>query len=90
LGCDARCSDATLSHCKYIHLEIVISLHVLKSMMSDVPPTVDDLRTKLCYICREEEDADAAAASAAWVHPCGACMLVAHEDCLLQWMRGAQ
>jgi E3 ubiquitin-protein ligase DOA10 len=58
--------------------------------MPDVVPTVDDLRTKLCYICREEEDADAAAASAAWVHPCGACALVAHEDCLLQWMRSAQ
>jgi hypothetical protein len=58
--------------------------------MSGSVPTVDDLRTKICYICREEEDADVAAASATWVHPCGACALIAHEECLLQWMRGAQ
>jgi hypothetical protein len=58
--------------------------------MAGSVPTIDDLRTKICYICREEEDAEIAAASAVWVHPCGACALVAHEECLLQWMRGAQ
>jgi hypothetical protein len=70
--------------------------------MSDVAPvhipTVDDLRVKLCYICREEETADAPkdlsraasdSTSQRWVHPCK-CTLVAHEDCLLQWIRSAQ
>jgi hypothetical protein len=64
------------------------------------PPTVDDLRVKLCYICREEELHDASNPvpesssrkqrnGPVWVHPCK-CTLIAHEQCLLQWIRSAQ
>ncbi|KAI0313477.1 hypothetical protein OF83DRAFT_1141173 [Amylostereum chailletii] len=57
--------------------------------MSDVwVPTVDDLRVKLCYICREEERYDDPHATR-WTHPC-TCTLVAHEACLLQWIKSAQ
>jgi hypothetical protein len=50
-------------------------------------PTVADLRVKLCYICREESEPGAPADG--WVHPCR-CTLVAHEACLLDWIRSAQ
>ncbi|TFY73924.1 hypothetical protein EWM64_g10088, partial [Hericium alpestre] len=53
-------------------------------------PTVDDLRVKLCYICREEERYDSPEEPPrAWTHPCN-CTLVAHESCLLQWIIAAQ
>ncbi|KAI0712751.1 hypothetical protein C8T65DRAFT_807179 [Cerioporus squamosus] len=53
-------------------------------------PTVDDLRVKLCYICREEERYDNPEdPPRAWTHPCS-CTLVAHEACLLQWIKAAQ
>ncbi|EIW56613.1 uncharacterized protein TRAVEDRAFT_170515 [Trametes versicolor FP-101664 SS1] len=53
-------------------------------------PTVNDLRVKLCYICREEERYDNPESPARpWTHPC-ACTLVAHEACLLQWIKSAQ
>ncbi|OBZ74986.1 E3 ubiquitin-protein ligase MARCH5 [Grifola frondosa] len=53
-------------------------------------PTVDDLRVKLCYICREEERFDnPSEPRKAWTHPCS-CTLVAHESCLLHWIRAAQ
>ncbi|KAI9060132.1 hypothetical protein FKP32DRAFT_1679100, partial [Trametes sanguinea] len=53
-------------------------------------PTVDDLRVKLCYICREEERYDNPEdPPRAWTHPCS-CTLVAHESCLLQWIKSAQ
>ncbi|PCH43083.1 hypothetical protein WOLCODRAFT_90148 [Wolfiporia cocos MD-104 SS10] len=53
-------------------------------------PTVDDLRVKLCFICREEERYDAPEdPPRAWTHPCS-CTLVAHESCLLQWIKSAQ
>ncbi|KAI0830210.1 hypothetical protein BC628DRAFT_1356923 [Trametes gibbosa] len=53
-------------------------------------PTVDDLRVKLCYICREEERYDDPEdPPRAWTHPCS-CTLVAHESCLLQWIKSAQ
>ncbi|KAL4253757.1 hypothetical protein ABKN59_002979 [Abortiporus biennis] len=53
-------------------------------------PTVDDLRVKLCYICREEERHDSPPnPPVAWVHPCN-CTLVAHESCLLTWIQSAQ
>ncbi|KZT03308.1 uncharacterized protein LAESUDRAFT_814789 [Laetiporus sulphureus 93-53] len=53
-------------------------------------PTVDDLRVKLCFICREEERFDnPQEPRRAWVHPCN-CTLVAHESCLLQWIKAAQ
>jgi hypothetical protein len=97
--------------------------------------TIDDLRVKLCYICREEETdetegydekgtipgsdnseqnsgnptphdpisssvnpasdtlhpqrASSPAPVQRWVHPC-TCTLIAHEACLLQWIRSAQ
>ncbi|TFY62254.1 hypothetical protein EVJ58_g3979 [Rhodofomes roseus] len=53
-------------------------------------PTVDDLRVKLCFICREEERYDSPEdPPRAWTHPCQ-CTLVAHEACLLQWIKAAQ
>ncbi|KAJ7454910.1 hypothetical protein B0H11DRAFT_2068015 [Mycena galericulata] len=58
--------------------------------MSDRPPTLADLRVKLCYICREEEKAsDATGPPRAWVHPCN-CTLVAHESCLLEWIKSSE
>ncbi|KAJ7042900.1 hypothetical protein C8F04DRAFT_56381 [Mycena alexandri] len=56
--------------------------------MSDRPPTLADLRVKLCYICREEEN-DATVPPIAWVHPCS-CTLVAHESCLLEWIKSSE
>jgi len=53
-------------------------------------PSVDDLRVKLCFICREEERYDSPEdPPRAWTHPCS-CTLVAHEACLLQWIKAAQ
>ncbi|KAF9815657.1 hypothetical protein IEO21_04447 [Rhodonia placenta] len=53
-------------------------------------PTVDDLRVKLCFICREEERYDNPDdPPRVWTHPCS-CTLVAHESCLLQWIQAAQ
>ncbi|KAI0692320.1 hypothetical protein BC835DRAFT_1407056 [Cytidiella melzeri] len=53
-------------------------------------PTVDDLRVKLCYICREEEQhGQHPQPPAVWVHPCN-CTLVAHEKCLLNWIQSSQ
>ncbi|KDQ16912.1 hypothetical protein BOTBODRAFT_144280 [Botryobasidium botryosum FD-172 SS1] len=54
----------------------------------DRPPTLDDLRVKLCWICREEERFgidEQPNPPRRWVHPC-TCTLVAHESCLLKWM----
>ncbi|KAF7326685.1 Translation initiation factor eIF2 gamma subunit [Mycena venus] len=56
--------------------------------MSDRPPTIADLRVKLCYICRDEER-DATAPPRAWVHPC-TCTLIAHESCLLEWIKSSE
>lgn len=53
-------------------------------------PTIDDLRVKLCYICREEEQADnPQEPRVSWVHPCS-CTLIAHESCLLNWIQASQ
>ncbi|KAI0060192.1 hypothetical protein BV25DRAFT_1888964 [Artomyces pyxidatus] len=53
-------------------------------------PTVTDLRVKLCYICREEEHYDNPPdPPRLWTHACR-CTLVAHESCLLRWIRTAQ
>ncbi|TEB33797.1 hypothetical protein FA13DRAFT_1685867 [Coprinellus micaceus] len=54
-------------------------------------PTIDDLRVKLCYICREEElhGAPLENPPRRWTHPCK-CTLVAHEQCLLKWIQSAQ
>ncbi|KAH9476883.1 putative RING finger protein C32F12.07c [Psilocybe cubensis] len=66
--------------------------------MSTQVPTVNDLRgatlkVKLCYICREEENADSPqdpnTAPRAWTHPCS-CTLIAHEQCLLKWIQSSQ
>ncbi|KAJ7161011.1 hypothetical protein C8R46DRAFT_1106212 [Mycena filopes] len=56
--------------------------------MSDRPPTLADLRVKLCYICRDEEK-DATVPPRTWVHPC-TCTLVAHESCLLEWIKSSE
>jgi len=53
-------------------------------------PTINDLRVKLCYICREEERHDTPEdPPRAWTHPCN-CTLIAHESCLLKWIKSAQ
>ncbi|KAF8126400.1 hypothetical protein EV363DRAFT_1434288 [Boletus edulis] len=53
-------------------------------------PTIDDLKVKLCYICREEERYDAPGTPPrAWTHPC-TCTLIAHESCLLRWIQSSQ
>ncbi|KDQ23993.1 hypothetical protein PLEOSDRAFT_1059171 [Pleurotus ostreatus PC15] len=53
-------------------------------------PTVNDLKVRTCYVCREEErHTERPNPPKAWVHPCN-CTLVAHEACLLQWIRTAQ
>ncbi|KAF8838131.1 hypothetical protein BDN67DRAFT_1070933 [Paxillus ammoniavirescens] len=53
-------------------------------------PTIDDLKVKLCYICREEEQFDAPESPPrAWTHPC-TCTLIAHESCLLRWIQSSQ
>ncbi|KIJ13675.1 hypothetical protein PAXINDRAFT_176919 [Paxillus involutus ATCC 200175] len=53
-------------------------------------PTIDDLKVKLCYICREEERFDAPESPPrAWTHPC-TCTLIAHESCLLRWIQSSQ
>ncbi|KAG7098370.1 hypothetical protein E1B28_000328 [Marasmius oreades] len=58
--------------------------------MSDHVPTIDDLRVKLCFICREEELYDKPAdPPRTWTHPCN-CTLLAHEDCLLEWIKTAE
>ncbi|KAF8889093.1 hypothetical protein BD779DRAFT_1521910 [Infundibulicybe gibba] len=65
--------------------------------MNNVPttsqriPTIDDLRVKLCYICREEEHSSEQSQSppVAWTHPCN-CTLIAHSSCLLRWVEAAQ
>ncbi|EAU87804.1 hypothetical protein CC1G_09423 [Coprinopsis cinerea okayama7 len=54
-------------------------------------PTVNDLKVKLCYICREEENYNDPPENPprAWAHPCK-CTLVAHEQCLLKWIQSSQ
>ncbi|KAL5498319.1 hypothetical protein ACEPAH_2461 [Sanghuangporus vaninii] len=53
-------------------------------------PTVNDLRVKECYICREEETYDKPSRPPRrWVHPCK-CTLIAHEECLLEWIRASE
>ncbi|EIN05291.1 hypothetical protein PUNSTDRAFT_122540 [Punctularia strigosozonata HHB-11173 SS5] len=53
-------------------------------------PTIDDLRVKQCYICSDEETYDhPQTPPRAWVHPCN-CTLIAHESCLLEWIKSSQ
>ncbi|KAJ3913605.1 hypothetical protein F5877DRAFT_52045, partial [Lentinula edodes] len=63
-------------------------------IMSEYVPTIDDIRLKMCYICREEESFDGGSLEPsdpprAWTHPCK-CTLIAHEACLLSWIETAQ
>ncbi|KZV87199.1 hypothetical protein EXIGLDRAFT_752348 [Exidia glandulosa HHB12029] len=67
--------------------------------MSDVPPTaawpyarsptVDDLRVRSCFICRDEDvyipGQRRTRQDHGFVHACR-CTLVAHERCILEWM----
>lgn len=49
--------------------------------------TVDDVENRTCWICSDgDSDDDENAQRRTWVHPCK-CSLVAHEDCLLAWIR---
>ncbi|KAF9034425.1 hypothetical protein BDZ89DRAFT_1062489 [Hymenopellis radicata] len=58
--------------------------------MSDYVPCIDDLRVKLCYICRDEERYDQPEnPPRVWIHPCR-CALIAHEACLLDWIQSSQ
>jgi hypothetical protein len=74
--------------------------------MSDYVPTIDDLRVKLCFICREEEtfDSEYLISSKRFLvksptEPSNpprkwthpcSCTLLAHESCLLEWIQTAQ
>ncbi|KAF8797543.1 hypothetical protein BYT27DRAFT_6932767 [Phlegmacium glaucopus] len=61
------------------------------TIMNTRIPTVNDLRVKLCYICREEEHYGNPPEDPPrkWTHPC-TCTLVAHEQCLLKWIQTSQ
>ncbi|KAB5590940.1 RINGv domain containing protein [Ceratobasidium theobromae] len=49
-------------------------------------PTVYDLKTRICWICMEEESHPITPSDKPrWIHPCK-CTLVAHEICLLTWI----
>ncbi|KZT57566.1 hypothetical protein CALCODRAFT_508686 [Calocera cornea HHB12733] len=57
-------------------------------------PDVADLRTRECWICKEDETFTARASRqkesvSTWIHPCK-CTLVAHESCLLEWISSTQ
>ncbi|KAG9000234.1 hypothetical protein FRB93_012774 [Tulasnella sp. JGI-2019a] len=58
----------------------------LSKWTKSIPPGVNDVRNKVCWICREEEGAEASSPRRTWIHPCD-CTLVAHESCLLTWIR---
>ncbi|KAJ7583560.1 hypothetical protein C8J56DRAFT_864188 [Mycena floridula] len=54
--------------------------------MSDYVPTIDDIRVKVCWICRDEELwNEPEVPPRRWIHPCR-CSLIAHESCLLHWI----
>lgn len=73
----------TRYHDHHLNLMVDTSEHSLE-------PTVDDLRVKLCYICREEEHIDSPPQPpVVWLHPCK-CTLVAHKSCLLHWIKTQQ
>ncbi|KAG8713304.1 hypothetical protein FRC08_013436 [Ceratobasidium sp. 394] len=49
-------------------------------------PTVYDLKTRVCWICMEEESHPITPSDKPrWIHPCK-CTLIAHELCLLTWI----
>lgn len=57
------------------------------------PVTVDDVRNRSCWICSDGDTDESGSGDGSrpdtprrWVHPCK-CTLVAHEACLLQWIR---
>ncbi|KZV89479.1 hypothetical protein EXIGLDRAFT_146741 [Exidia glandulosa HHB12029] len=45
--------------------------------------TVDDLKVRMCFVCREEDTSPSN--EGRFVHPCR-CTLVAHQPCLLLWI----
>ncbi|KAF8308364.1 hypothetical protein DL93DRAFT_2100712 [Clavulina sp. PMI_390] len=60
------------------------------------PPTVNDLKSKRCWICLGESDAPELAEGEVprftrdrWVHACK-CSLVSHESCLLTWIESSE
>ncbi|KZO91774.1 hypothetical protein CALVIDRAFT_601988 [Calocera viscosa TUFC12733] len=57
-------------------------------------PDVADLRTRECWICKEDETFTTRGqrkkdSLSKWIHPCK-CTLVAHESCLLEWIARTQ
>lgn len=61
--------------------------------------TLDQIQTKTCFICYEEESVDPSTGPPSpstgsstrkkWIHPCK-CALVAHEECLLSWIAASK
>lgn len=52
------------------------------------PVTVNDIKNRNCWICSDgdADERDGEASKRRWIHPCK-CTLVAHEDCLILWIR---
>lgn len=49
--------------------------------------TVCDIKNRTCWICSDGDEGDARPDTVRrWVHPCK-CSLIAHESCLLTWIR---
>lgn len=49
--------------------------------------TVKDVRNRNCWICSDGDESETQTGNARrWVHPCN-CSLIAHESCLLTWIR---
>ncbi|KAJ4490929.1 hypothetical protein J3R30DRAFT_3427091 [Lentinula aciculospora] len=66
-----------------LHIPVRRRTSLLNDISDRKTPTIDDLRVKECYICRDEERYDDPAHNRReWVHPCK-CKLIAHQSCLL-------
>jgi hypothetical protein len=49
--------------------------------------TVRDIKNRTCWICSDGDEGDTKLeGTRRWVHPCK-CSLIAHESCLLTWIR---
>ncbi|KAJ3789582.1 hypothetical protein GGU10DRAFT_384087 [Lentinula aff. detonsa] len=56
---------------------------LLNDLFDRKAPSINDLRVRECYICRQEERYDDAPEKRReWVHPCK-CKLIAHQSCLM-------
>ncbi|KAJ3858815.1 hypothetical protein EV359DRAFT_87174 [Lentinula novae-zelandiae] len=65
------------------------STSLLQDPSDRKPPTINDLRVKECYICRDEERYDDPAANRRdWMHPCK-CKLIAHQSCLKSFIQSS-